>query len=141
MTLVKVCPKCGHENDPSELYCTGGEVESECGYGIALTPITAAGGQATIRPEAVAPPSTIAVRLCINGHPLEEGDAVCIECGAGPAIEQEVTALVDDVASDVTSEPAQFLNRTPRQETPRDSRHGQRAWFISIATGLAGKSH
>ncbi len=47
MTLVKVCPKCGYANDPADLFCLGfDQGGDDCGYSIALTPITMAGGSA-----------------------------------------------------------------------------------------------
>lgn len=83
MTLVKVCPKCGHQNDPSEMFCVGDDkLSGECGNSVALTSITMAPQNPPPGPKAGQGDGDAALRRCQNGHLMVEADTVCIECGA-----------------------------------------------------------
>ncbi len=89
MTLVKVCPKCGYANDPADLFCLGfDQGGDDCGYSIALTPITMAGGNAPVDALEDVDAELPHQPRCENGHPLQEGDLVCLECGAAPATDE-----------------------------------------------------
>lgn len=85
MTLKKVCPKCGFGNDPSEMFCVNIFDGDQCGFSIALTPITSPRAISPDGAEPDAPDTSVASRRCANGHAMDEGDAVCIECGADEA--------------------------------------------------------
>lgn len=106
MKLVKICPLCGHVNDPSEFYCQGTDSGGEiCGYPLFDVESTTEGASAAPavppRPEPVeaAPQSapSPALRLCLNGHSMEPGDAICLQCGSDPAPASETNSGADGI--------------------------------------------
>ncbi len=99
--LIKICPACGHVNDLAEIFCAGiVEEDNPCSYNLLDVEATQEGRQPTASDSP--PPATDASdlspqtsaesldsngtrRVCLNGHPLEEGDLLCLTCGAVPA--------------------------------------------------------
>ena len=81
--LVRLCPDCGSERHSHELQCENVRDGRECGWSLLEEPLRRAGTAAP------APPGpgldATPARLCANGHVLEDGDQLCLECGAGPA--------------------------------------------------------
>ena len=99
--LVKICPSCGHVNDLAEIFCAGlVEEDNPCSYNLLDVEATQEGRHPSASdsspPATEAPdssPQTSAEsldsdgsrRVCLNDHPLEEGDLLCLTCGALPA--------------------------------------------------------
>ena len=99
--LIKICPACGHVNDLAEIFCAGiAEEDRPCSYNLLDVEATQEGQQPTV--SGTPPPASDASdlspqasaesldsnglsRVCLNGHPLEEGDLLCLTCGAVPA--------------------------------------------------------
>ncbi|RYB04477.1 DUF4011 domain-containing protein [Lichenibacterium ramalinae] len=82
--LVRVCPSCGDERPVDEFVC-GNELGGvPCHWPLADEEITEAGASAAPAVEAALAPAG-PTRACVNGHPLEAGDEMCLECGADPA--------------------------------------------------------
>ncbi len=102
--LIKLCPVCGHRNDPAEITCTGvGEGESVCGYSIwemveeldiegpPPPPIVDQDAESTAPLPPPHPPSDPSPeRVCLNGHPLAAEDQICLVCGAEPRPTQPI---------------------------------------------------
>ena len=99
--LIKICPACGHVNDLAEIFCAGiAEEDKPCSYNLLDVEATQEGQQPSV--SITPPPASDASdlspqasaesldsnglsRVCLNGHPLEEGDLLCLTCGAVPA--------------------------------------------------------
>lgn len=83
--LVRVCPICGTERPGGELQCEAVVNGIECGWSLIDEPLRPA---ETSTPRAVPTASgshPAPGHLCENGHALEDGDQLCLLCGAGPA--------------------------------------------------------
>ena len=82
---IRVCPNCHSERPVHEVECENVTDGGPCGWPLFDEPIQAPG--ATHAPPAGAPaPTAQPALVCENGHPLEGGDQLCLECGAGPAV-------------------------------------------------------
>jgi len=79
-TLVRICPQCATERQPSELYCEGLWNEKHCDWPLADVAIVAHGMDKTKIPEAIL--SSSSTLQCTNGHSMSPGDQFCILCGA-----------------------------------------------------------
>lgn len=101
---IRVCPACGSERPIQEIECenmVGGE---PCGWSLLDTPIQAAGTSRAPTHDHPAPGARPAP-VCENGHVLEEGDQLCLECGAGPAADLEVPGQDDELVEPDAGEP------------------------------------
>ena len=79
MTIhIRQCQGCKAERTAEEVLC------GNCGWDLTLEPLRLP-GQIDFIPELPIPPS--AIRRCFNGHPLDQGDEMCFECGAAEAEE------------------------------------------------------
>lgn len=96
---VKLCPNCGSERPGDEFQCENVVGGAECGWSLLDEPLRPAGGAAP------SPPSQVG-RSCMNGHALEDGDQLCMTCGAGPADAVDPAgAIAPDNAPVETDEP------------------------------------
>jgi len=98
---VKVCPKCGFANDPYEMFCVNLVDGEPCDFSVAMVSIAQPREASPEENQAGDSSSTGISRLCSNGHPMVEGDSVCIECGAA----------TDDDGLDAVPETIQFAGR------------------------------
>ena len=87
--MIRFCPNCHTERGLHELFCEGDIGSHPCGWDLAGEPIHADGWRPSIvRTQddvSEAPHDTRVDALCTNGHPLEPGDLMCLQCGAEPA--------------------------------------------------------
>ncbi|MCG0483878.1 AAA domain-containing protein [Pseudomonas aeruginosa] len=89
--MIRFCPNCQSERSLSEIFCEGSIQGQPCGWDLSAEAIHPAGWrpQPVLTQEAIAPPAseppTASAPLCANGHPLQPGDLMCLECGAAPA--------------------------------------------------------
>ncbi|EPM53472.1 hypothetical protein A256_11580, partial [Pseudomonas syringae pv. actinidiae ICMP 19103] len=89
--MIRFCPNCKTERALQEMFCEGLIQERPCGWDLAGEPIHAAGWrpQAVVTEEPlpqVSPTQGNAPDLlCENGHPMVDGDLMCLECGSSPA--------------------------------------------------------
>lgn len=83
--LVRLCPNCGSERPSHEFQCENVVDGCDCGWSLLEEPLRPAGAPVATPVAAgpVLPPHPR--RFCANGHPLEDGDQLCMECGAEPA--------------------------------------------------------
>ncbi|QDS88793.1 Serine/threonine-protein kinase PrkC [Rosistilla ulvae] len=99
MSLVKICPKCGHPNDLTEMYCSGeGTTGNGCGFSVATVAATVpnSAGTTVEGPDEDEPQAD--ERRCVNGHAMFPDDLVCIECGGDVASETAEQQPADDAS-------------------------------------------
>lgn len=73
--MIRVCPNCRTERPLSEFYCEGTVDGATCNWDLSSVPVTSHGQDAT---DAPAPRP----RTCPQGHPVEDGDVICVVCGS-----------------------------------------------------------
>ncbi|MDR1662350.1 MAG: DUF4011 domain-containing protein, partial [Azoarcus sp.] len=85
--MIRYCPNCRTERPLTEFFC-GGEIEgAPCNWDLSGEAIHSEGW----RPPRIAAGDSAAFAplspglVCRNGHPMEEGDLICLECGAEAA--------------------------------------------------------
>lgn len=91
--MMRFCPNCHTERALTEIFCEGHIDNHPCGWDLSSEPIHARGWRplAIISAEEVALETTEGVVAlaegahCQNGHPMEEGDLICMVCGADAA--------------------------------------------------------
>ena len=87
--LVRLCPKCGTEREPHEIVCSESVGDGTiCGFSLLNIKRTKSRRDlvsvdtSVISTDSAADDTLNSVRLCPNGHEVEEGDVDCITCGA-----------------------------------------------------------
>ncbi|MGO3126925.1 MAG: AAA domain-containing protein [Luteimonas sp.] len=95
--MIRFCPNCESERPLQEIFCEGRLQDRECGWDLSSEPIHPAGWrpQQLFTRETKTPRAE--TRTCTNGHPLDDGDLLCLDCGAGP---DSLDAVDDGPASD-----------------------------------------
>lgn len=97
--MMRFCPNCHTERSVDEFYCAGTVNGSSCDWDLSLVPIRADGWRPqevrTAEPRTEDQPGP--ALACINGHPMNEGDLMCLECGADAAGAPSAT---DEAAAD-----------------------------------------
>jgi hypothetical protein len=92
--MIRFCPNCQTERPLHEIFCEG-EIDGQaCGWELTSEPIRPEGWrpQPVITREEAEPATELPANkstsdlLCENGHPMEAGELMCLECGAGPAL-------------------------------------------------------
>jgi hypothetical protein len=72
----RICPRCQTQRPQHELFCEGVVGGSLCGWDLSGVDITNGTDARPVRP------SVLPVGLaCQNGHPVDQGDLLCPECG------------------------------------------------------------
>jgi hypothetical protein len=110
--LIKICPACGHINDLAEIFCTGIQEDgTTCSYNLLdveatqegrppvasdSPPLAADVSDRSPQPSAESLDSNGFSRVCLNGHSLEEGDLLCLTCGAVPASQVVSEAIASE---------------------------------------------
>ncbi len=87
--MIRRCPRCQTDRSLEEILCQGRFGAGDCGwplFDILPTPATAPGTAPEPAPEVVPAAETttsdaISAPHCRNGHALEPGDFLCLECG------------------------------------------------------------
>lgn len=93
--MMRFCPNCKTERSVQEFYCEGTVDAAQCNWDLSSLPIREDGWRpqdvvtaevARHLNEAAEPVPVSPPRLaCTNGHPMSDGDLMCLECGADPA--------------------------------------------------------
>ncbi|MBD2797138.1 DUF4011 domain-containing protein [Xenorhabdus sp. 18] len=90
MAMMRFCPHCQTERPLTEIFCEGHIGTQACGWDLSAEPIHESGW----RPQLPASTPTVEfvdtelqepIYACVNGHPMEEGDLMCLQCGADAA--------------------------------------------------------
>lgn len=95
MAMMRFCPHCETERSLYEIFCEGTIETGVCGWDLSNEPIRESGW----RPLSIVTAEELTEQIsslphCVNGHPMDEGDLMCMVCGGDLAkldvIEQEV---------------------------------------------------
>ena len=84
-TFIRVCPQCGTERPASEILCESLLAHGPCHWPLSDEEIRVQGGVTPLPPQVPAAPP--AAFRCTNGHALDAGEQLCLECGASLAEE------------------------------------------------------
>ncbi|MCK1142982.1 AAA domain-containing protein [Providencia stuartii] len=103
MTMIRFCPHCHTKRPLTEIFCEGDINNQTCGWDLTLEPIHDEDWEAPNQDKVISidtakdnqgidlahdtPP--IKNSVCTNGHPMEEGELICFQCGADIAEEQQ----------------------------------------------------
>jgi len=94
-TMIRFCPNCSTERSLVEMFCEGSVDDQRCDWSLAEVPIRPIGWRPAVVIPAQ-PPVPSGQRLsCVNGHPMEEGDLICAQCGADVAAGSDETSTED----------------------------------------------
>ncbi|PHM54408.1 protein kinase domain-containing protein [Xenorhabdus sp. KK7.4] len=102
MVMMRFCPHCKTERPLTEIFCEGYISTQSCGWDLSAEPIHKSGWRPQL-PESISTDITTIptearlqeqVYVCVNGHPMEEDDLICLQCG-GDAAEFSVEDNVD----------------------------------------------
>lgn len=127
--MMRFCPNCRTERSVDEWFCAGTVGDAACNWDLSGVPIRASGWRpqdvvtveaveqrdASGVPDAGARPSL----SCVNGHPMNDGDLMCLECGADPAV-QTGASLRDPETGDAAARPPEDTARAQTEETRID---------------------
>ncbi|PRZ52306.1 serine/threonine protein kinase [Paraburkholderia fungorum] len=107
--MMRFCPNCKTERSVEEWFCAGTVTDAKCNWDLSGLRIRAPGWRPhdVVTAEDANKDNNDAERrtllrpepVCTNGHPMNEGDLMCLECGADPA-----TAAADEHPARVTDE-------------------------------------
>ncbi|MEY0973366.1 protein kinase domain-containing protein [Providencia huaxiensis] len=101
MTMIRFCPHCQTERPLTEIFCAG-QIRTPqgdnqfCGWDLTLEAIHESGWRPIDEPNtSIERPQLniaennqiIEQRVCVNGHTMDEGDFICLECGEDAAVE------------------------------------------------------
>ncbi len=107
--MIRFCPNCRSERSLAEIFCEGAMGEYTCGWDLSGEAIHPDGWrpQPVVTEADLAPASsevtTVAIPpLCEQGHPMEDGDLMCHECGSGPATSEPAA---QSVSAEVPQQP------------------------------------
>jgi primosomal replication protein N'' len=78
--LVRYCPSCKSERPLAEAECLNEVDGNVCGWFLSDGPIQQRGAAPPIRPPSL--PTRPLSNQCPNGHLVEPGDTLCLQCGA-----------------------------------------------------------
>lgn len=102
--MIRFCPHCQTQRPLTEIFCAG-QIKTPqgdnvlCGWDLTLEAIHESGWRPTDEHHANTEASILNIdennqnnqiieqRVCVNGHPMAEGDFICLECGEDAAFE------------------------------------------------------
>lgn len=105
--MIRFCPNCQTERALSELFCEGTVQGQPCAWDLSGEALHPEGWrpQPVVTQDALVQPTTAASLLqCENGHPMEAGDLMCLECAAAPATSPATAGPTDDATPAAASE-------------------------------------
>ncbi len=89
--MMRFCPNCRTERSLREIFCDGMVQSRACNWDLTGEPIHEPGWRPlpVVTRDALAGQEANGVvgdgLRCVNGHPMQPGDLMCLECSAGPA--------------------------------------------------------
>ncbi|MGM0935208.1 MAG: AAA domain-containing protein [Pseudomonadota bacterium] len=116
MTMIRFCPHCQTKRPLTEIFCEGQINHQPCGWDLTLETIQDESWQPPLQQsevtgdhisagDKVVDVSTPDAIVCVNGHPMDPSDLICLQCGADAASsndsreqQQEITShrYIDD---------------------------------------------
>ncbi|ALK32316.1 AAA domain-containing protein [Burkholderia plantarii] len=98
--MMRFCPNCRTERPVNEWFCGGTVDGAACGWDLSSLPIRAPGWRPQdvitadeVVNQQVAPgesgAAASAQRSCLNGHLMNDGDLICLECGADLTVQTD----------------------------------------------------
>jgi primosomal replication protein N'' len=129
-SLIKLCPACGHANDPAEIYCQGlRDNGTSCQFNLLDVEASAPApppsqdtapihdrAPALVESSEQARSTDLAERSCRNGHPLAPTDQLCLTCGAEPEPDQEECPVIQPEPSLTVQSSGDRLSDLPTSE-------------------------
>lgn len=105
--MIRRCPRCQTDRSLEEILCQGRFGEGDCGwplFDILPTPTTAPSASKESSVDSISAaeetiPDTNSALLCRNGHPLDPGDFLCLECGESVGTVSVAASSVTEVAA------------------------------------------
>ncbi|WP_244175567.1 protein kinase domain-containing protein [Xenorhabdus vietnamensis] len=88
--MMRFCPHCQTERPLTEIFCEGHISTQPCRWDLSAEPIHETGWRPQA-PDSVPTAESADAELqehiyvCVNGHPMEEGDLICLQCGEDAA--------------------------------------------------------
>ncbi len=76
---IRQCPRCNSERPATEFLCQGNLGGTLCNWDMTNVPLSSPGHIAVAETAPIIPAQD---KVCINGHPYDDGDIICLECGA-----------------------------------------------------------
>jgi len=83
--IIRLCPRCHAERPLSENFCEGIKDNAPCGWWLADETPRPAGSPTSGAEQSPTTDAPSATTSCANGHAMDAGDLICMECGEGPA--------------------------------------------------------
>jgi primosomal replication protein N'' len=83
MTFYRLCPNCGSKRSITETVCENTVEGRICAWSLTDVEISEEGAQGPA--PAPNPDPRPTGQRCVNGHPMEAGDEICLQCGADVA--------------------------------------------------------
>lgn len=87
--MIRFCPNCETERPLSEISCEGTLDGATCNWDLSHVPLHESGWRQEPATETAGEDGNI--KRCPNGHPVEEGDVICLVCGADIDDEAAIT--------------------------------------------------
>ena len=132
--MMRFCPNCGTERSVLEWFCEGFVNNAPCNWELSNLPIRAPGDrpQEIVTTEKGSMAEAKAGLQCIGGHPMNEGDLMCLVCGADAAVQG--TSIEDDAGTELEQPVSGTLVEPTPEETQIDGWRLQRR--ISSTDGV-----
>ncbi|MCD9127658.1 AAA domain-containing protein [Luteimonas fraxinea] len=105
---MRFCPNCQTERGLHEIFCEGTVQDRPCQWDLAGEPIHAPGWRpqpvVTLHTQATGDAQALDTETprCGNGHPMQPGDLMCLECGAESATDATNASIADAPAPQAT---------------------------------------
>jgi primosomal replication protein N'' len=111
--LVRLCPNCRSERQVSELSCENVLDGKLCNWPLADEPFYRLGDSLAAAP--ITPPIG---RQCVNGHPLGQGDEICLICGGDAAGTTDAEATDAEPAEETVIDGWHVIQRGQGDDEP-----------------------
>lgn len=110
MTMIRFCPHCHTKRPLTEIFCEGQINHQPCGWDLTLESIQNEDWQPPLQQnvttdhEILAGDNVVDIAttdeiVCVNGHPMDADDLICLQCGADAALSNDSNAEQQDTSS------------------------------------------
>src|SRR5262245_41697668 len=80
--LIRICPNCSSERPATEVSCQADYQGGTCNWSLVDVPLATPGVPELVMEPLLPERTAGSERLCVYGHPISEGDLLCLICGA-----------------------------------------------------------